>query len=258
MEDSHISRTSGDENLNQNIFNHSDAANRTDNRYMNEFSLVVNWITVAIGFPLTLAALWAVLIMMKNDHGAPVYIFNLLLSDVIQYCSRITMKTQNNSVFASFALSFGLAASIGFMMCVSLERYLVVAKPLWYRFRRNIQTSVLVCVAVWIFSLSFTLSIYLSLKYQMRKIIQAACLLLPLLLFIFCLVGTIKALSEARSVSAEEKQIGLFLSPLADSALYIFLRKTEFNQLGASLCCCVTSKNQEISSTDDINMSAFH
>ncbi|XP_014822892.1 PREDICTED: ovarian cancer G-protein coupled receptor 1-like [Poecilia mexicana] len=298
MEDSHISRTSGDENLNQNIFNHSDASNRTDNRYMNEFSLVVNWITVAIGFPLTLAALWAVLIMVKNDHGAPVYIFNLLLSDVIQYCSRITMKTQNNSVFASFALSFGLAASIGFMMCVSLERYLVVAKPLWYRFRRNIQTSVLVCVAVWIFSLSFTLSIYLFLKYQMRVIIQAAGLLLPLLLFIFCLVGTIKALSEARSVSAEEKrlivsilvvvlliyvllflpfimyfllvkpwenvafftvgEIGLFLSPLADSALYIFLRKTEFNQLGASLCCCVTSQNQEISSTDDINMSAFH
>ncbi|XP_032408743.1 ovarian cancer G-protein coupled receptor 1-like [Xiphophorus hellerii] len=302
MGDSLISRTSWKENLNQYIFNFIDASNRTNDSFYEENKVYLqiliwgNLITLCFGFPLTLVAMYAVLSKVKKDQGAPVYIFNLLISDVIQYCSRIPMIVYGPNVFSDFALDIGIGASIGFMMCISLERYLVIAKPLWYRFRRNFKTSVLVCVAVWIFSLLTNISMYLLLEFHIVRFFQAASHLLPLLLFIFCLVGTIKALTKARSVSADEKRrivsilvvvlltyillfipymmyfllekpwenfakftsvtIGIYLSPLADSAMCVFLRKSAVDRLLTSLCCCVTSKNQEISSTDNDNVSS--
>ncbi|XP_032408597.1 ovarian cancer G-protein coupled receptor 1-like [Xiphophorus hellerii] len=302
MGDSLISRTSWKENLNLYIFHFSDASNNTNKSFYEDnkvYFQILFWgdlITLCVGFPLTLVAMYAVLSKVKKDQGAPVYIFNLLISDLIQYCSRIPMIVYGPNVFPLFALDIGIGASIGFMMCISLERYLVIAKPLWYRFRRNFKTSVLVCVAVWIIFFLNNLSMYLLLEFHIVRFFQAASLLFPLLLLIFCLVGTIKALTKARSVSADEKRrivsilvlvlltyilifipnmmffllekplenfanytgviIGIFLSPLADSAMCVFLRKSAVDRLLTSLCCCVTSKNQEISSNDNDNVSS--
>ncbi|XP_032408740.1 G-protein coupled receptor 4-like [Xiphophorus hellerii] len=305
MENIVVSNTSGNQSVNQSISNHSEAFNN-NNGYDDEFTKlvyqyvdVVDWITICVGLPLTLVTMFAVLSMVKKDHVAPVYILNLLISDLIQLCSRIPlMLHEGPNVSFLFAFRFGLITSVGFMMCVSLERYLMVAKPLWYRLRKNIKTSVLVCVAVWILSVIFILSVYLPLELKTSGTILGVFLLLPLPLFIFCLVGTIKALSETRSVAADEKHrifsvlvvvlltyILLFLpvvlclvleevkknvifeavatvcqclNPLADSALYIFLRKSEVDKILASLCSCKMSENQKISSIDDDNMSALH
>uniref|UniRef100_A0A3P9MW39 G-protein coupled receptor 4-like n=1 Tax=Poecilia reticulata TaxID=8081 RepID=A0A3P9MW39_POERE len=260
--------------------------NQTDFRDMVAHIIMwVNWITLGIGLPLVL--------IVMIDQGAPVYVINLLISDFIQLCSRSLINIHPSEFVALFITYYGLFVSVGFMMCVSFERYLVVAKPLWYRFRRNIKIYVVVCIVVWILPLLFQLFAFLTLADEMA-IIFIVVLLLPFPLFIFFLVGTIKALSGALSVPADEKRriaaiqvvvlinytllylpfiillLSLFhviddqfrfnvsavsvvcmcLSPLADTTLYLFIRKSIMDKFLASLCSCKISNNQEMSSTD--------
>ncbi|KAM4600247.1 uncharacterized protein V3H82_012407 [Fundulus diaphanus] len=231
---------------------------------------------------------------VKKDQGAPVYVINLLFSDLIQFCGRII------HLFLSpigYVITFvGLTASIGFMVCISLERYLVISKPLWYRFRRNIKTYVVVCVLVWTLPLIISLILIMITGLSMFFTILGCLLLLPFPFFIFCLVGTIKALSGALSVPAEEKRriiaiqvvvlliysllflplitlcllkeyssildnlvfVCIYLSPLADTTLYLLSRKSFLDKFLASLCSCKASDNQEMSSKDTESTTAPH
>ncbi|XP_035987333.1 G-protein coupled receptor 4-like [Fundulus heteroclitus] len=243
----------------------------------------LDWITIGIGLPLTLIVIVAVFLQVKKNQGCPIFVINLLFSDLIQFCGKITMNKDYYTGYVIFCI--GLFASLGFMVCISLERYLVIAKPLWYRFRRNIKTSVVVCVVVWVLSVLFLLT--------PGSPIMLACLhVLPIPVFIFCLVGTIKALSGAVSVPPDEKRriaaiqvavlliyillflpiivvlllemtsfevytyiyaicyVCLSLSPLADTILYLLSRKSFLDKFLASLCSCKTSDSQEMSTRD--------
>ncbi|XP_044070064.1 G-protein coupled receptor 4-like isoform X1 [Siniperca chuatsi] len=254
---------------------------------------VVTYIIICIGLPVTLVAIYALYSLVRSDHVVPIYVINLLVSDIIQFCCMIVQVVQLqdlkiSEIFISFYLS-GLIASVGFMVCVALERYLVIACPLWYRFRRSIKTSVVVCVVVWVLPLVFLLTFLLRVEPKVPVTIFIVLLLLPFPLFIFFLGGTLKALSASISVSAEEKRrivgtlvlvlltytllflptiIGylskgardnvtfrnLFvmfdrLSPFADLVLYVFMRKGTIDQLLASVCCCRMDSNDVSIST---------
>ncbi|XP_078016967.1 uncharacterized protein LOC117248126 [Epinephelus lanceolatus] len=180
-------------------------------------------------------------------------------------------------MISHYTYIYCLVASIGFMVCIALERYLVIACPLWYRFRQTIKISVLVCVVVWAFPAVIFCRLIAA---RNPATISGILLLLPLPLFIFFLGGTLKALSASISVHSDEKRriVGmlvlvlliytlLFLptiilslargnsgidryklnnlsltfvqfSPLADLFLYIFMRKGTIDKLLASVCCC--------------------
>ncbi|XP_022603900.1 G-protein coupled receptor 4-like [Seriola dumerili] len=222
---------------------------------------------------------------VRNDHVAPIYIINLLISDLIQLCCMIVEVVRLEIWRISFNVIFYIAlmASVGFMVCVAMERYLVIAWPLWYRFRRTIKNSVVVCVVVWSLSLFFFVFVHFLQYSQVTHTIFAVFLLLPFPLFIFFLRGTVKALSAAISVPADEKRrivavlilvlliytvlflptiilllvkeikyndalrcvsfILLKLSPLADVFLYVFSRKGAVDKLLASLCRCRMDSN---------------
>ncbi|MEQ2176462.1 hypothetical protein GOODEAATRI_028194 [Goodea atripinnis] len=274
------------ESFNESHHNYSDNSGlKSDDQFLDW----MNWITISIGLPLTLIVIVAVFSQMKRDQGAPVYVINLLFTDLIQLCSRILMNSLNDDI-SVIIWDSSILASVGFMVCISFERYLVIAMPLWYRFRRNIKTSVVVCVVVWILPLLFFLFAFRGPDNEMVLNILGGFLLLPFPLFIFFLVGTFKTLSGALSVPADEKRrivaiqvvvlliyallylpiitklllvnqlanegLGLvtsfciFLSPLADTTLYLLIRKSILDKFLVSLCSCKICNNQEMSSRD--------
>ncbi|XP_039639705.1 G-protein coupled receptor 4-like [Perca fluviatilis] len=252
---------------------------------------VVTCIIICIGLPLTLVAIYALYSLVRKDHVAPIYVINLLISDLIQFCCMIgwVAKSEDSNTYniGRFIYFSSLMASVGFMVCIALERYLVIACPLWYRFRRTIKSSVVVCVLVWVFTHLFFFTSFLW-HVPAFYITWFIFSLLPLPLLIFFLVGTLKALSASISVPADEKRrivamlvlvlliytllflpriirhlktnlndmtLGILsdvfikLSPLADLVLYIFMRKGAIDKLLASVCCCRMDSNDVSSST---------
>ncbi|XP_030297055.1 G-protein coupled receptor 4-like [Sparus aurata] len=250
---------------------------------------VVACIIISIGLCLTPVAIYAVCSLVRKNHVAPIYVINLLISDLIQFCCLIVVVAEEEKSM-TYEIGFylydvGLMASVGFMVCVALERYLVIARPLWYSFKRAIKTPAVVCVVVWVLPVFISSTFWIN--ENVYDIICATYLLLPLPLLIFFLGGSSRALSASR-VSSDEKrrivgilvlvlliytllfmptviwQLGvsndssadlsfLFvqLSPLADLFLYVFMRKGTIDKLLASVCCCRMDSN--VSSRMDSN-----
>ncbi|XP_026209469.1 G-protein coupled receptor 4-like [Anabas testudineus] len=256
--------------------------------------VVVTCVIIAVSLPVTMVAIYAVYSLVQKDNVAPVYVINLLISDLIQLCSMVvavaTSSTSKTFEIFFYIYHFGVTTSVCFMVCIALERYLVIGCPLWYRFRRTIKISLGVCVVVWAFALTYILLVYFCYTscFLDAEIIFDVFFLVPLPLLIFFLGGTIKALSTASRMPTDEKRrivalivlvlliyTLLFLpaiiwsladkatvksllselsytfiqfSPLADSFLYVFLRKGAADRLLVSMCCCrIDSKDVSIS-----------
>ncbi|XP_054880705.1 mas-related G-protein coupled receptor member B1-like [Poeciliopsis prolifica] len=123
-----------------------------------KFLHVLNRITIGIGFVLILIVMIAVFLQVRKGQDAPVYVINLLVSDIFQLCCRIPLDfTRLNDVDSTYIIiiDLGVIVSVGFMVCISFERYLVIAKPLWYRFSRKNKRYVVVCIVVWILPILF-------------------------------------------------------------------------------------------------------
>ncbi|KAI3362834.1 hypothetical protein L3Q82_001876 [Scortum barcoo] len=125
---------------------------------------VLIWTNLCIGLPLTLVAIYALYSLVQKDHVTPIYVINLLISDLIQLCCMIIQVIQPTDWTPCetyyYIYFFGLLSSVG------LERYLVVAWPLWYHFRRTIKSSVVVCVVVWALPLVCVLPVYFLVDFQ--------------------------------------------------------------------------------------------
>uniref|UniRef100_A0A3Q4AXU2 G-protein coupled receptors family 1 profile domain-containing protein n=1 Tax=Mola mola TaxID=94237 RepID=A0A3Q4AXU2_MOLML len=152
------------------------------------------------------ATILTVFLQVRNDQVVPVYVVNLLISDVIQLCCMAVWMTKHREPFeygiVNFMYSFGLFSSVCFMVCIAFQRYLVIACPLWYRFRRNLKTSLVVCVLVWALNFVFGFTFH----YFNSRII-AFFFFFPLPLFIFFLGGTLKSLSASLVPSDEKRRI---------------------------------------------------
>ncbi|XP_067466926.1 ovarian cancer G-protein coupled receptor 1-like [Thunnus thynnus] len=267
-------------NNNSNVTSQNNGHNYTDYDYSIE-TYVMTCVIISIGLPLTLAAIYSLYSQVQNNSVAPIFIINLLISDIIQFCYMIVLVAKPDwKIYEIFCYIYyySVLASVGFMVCVALERYLGIAWPLWYHVRRTIKISLVVCVVVWTLPFVYVLPLYFSVKFEISETIFAVFLLVPFPLLIFFLGGIFKSLFAAISVSSDEKRriVGILVlvlliytlvflptiiwylvedasdnhtfnnltfillrfSPLADLILYVFMRKGAIDKLLASLCCC--------------------
>ncbi|XP_034538055.1 proteinase-activated receptor 1-like [Notolabrus celidotus] len=167
---------------------------------------VVTCIVISIGLPLMIVTIYALLYLVRKGQVAPIYVINLLISDIIQLCCMIVLVSNHGTPMAEAVYSCGLMTSVCFMVCISLERYLVIVHPLWYRFKRTIKISVAVCAVVWAFPAVCFLIVFPRVPDKVPLIVLSIFHIIPFPLFIFFLVRSLRTLSSSVSVHSDEKR----------------------------------------------------
>ncbi|XP_062408729.1 psychosine receptor-like [Sardina pilchardus] len=264
--------------------------------YQHIFGITVDWIIFFVGLPAIIAAIYALRHLVRADHVTPVFVINLLISDLIQIAitavfilSRFFDRRLPVFVIlrciSRLIVRLGISASLSFMVCISVERYLIVAHPIWHRNRRSVKSSMVIACGAWAacglyalldFTLvhNFNVSLkiltvillmpalplmmfcpltYRALRHcraihqdERRKIIGTLALVLAIYMFIFLpfcirnlhcfLVAIIHHSTCQDDVSFVVTSALLYLGPLADPFLYIFMTQDVRNTLVASLC----------------------
>ena len=226
---------------------------------------MMDWVVFSFGIPATFLAIYLLYFLICANHIAPIFVINLLISDLLQMCVVPLVHRGCCHIVVGVMYFIGLTASVGFMVCIALERYLLIAFPLWYRFGCKVKYSIMLSSIVWLFSFVYVGIIYsMLLPGEAMLILTSVLILIPLPLLIFFLVGTLRALSDSISVPLLEKiriigilalVLGIYcvlflprviyfllvamhipvktpllgflvlLNPLVDPLLYVFMRK---------------------------------
>ncbi len=183
--------------------------------YTNTIGIVVDWVIFLVGLPEVCLACYALLYLLKKDRAAPVFAINLLLSDLIQIgitivfiLSRFFDATFDPFVrarcIARLFVRLGLTSSLGFMLLISAERYLMVGCPVWYHTKNSAKLPILISGCMWTLSLAYSTLDYVFLIHTRFSVLlfSIICLLpAPFLLGLF--TATWKALHKSVAMRHE-------------------------------------------------------
>ncbi|KAK6467639.1 G-protein coupled receptor 4-like, partial [Huso huso] len=108
------------------------------------FLPVLYGLVFCIGLPTNCLALYGLYRLVRTDNALPVYVINLLLSDLLQistlplwidYYSHGHVWRFGNTLCEITGVIFWICQSVSifFMLCVALERYIAVSHPLCFR-----------------------------------------------------------------------------------------------------------------------------
>ncbi|MBN3273376.1 GPR4 protein, partial [Polyodon spathula] len=199
------------------------------------FLSVLYGFVFCIGLPTNCLALYGLYRLVKTDNALPVYVINLLLSDLLQismlplwidYYSHGHVwrfgVTSCNLVGSVFYIS--LYVSIFFMCCIALERYLAIVHPFFFQSIRGLRFACLFSLAVWVL-VTIPPSVALTLLFKengsshclesypsnasfitYRLITLVFSFFLPLAFLVFVHVKTQRTLSAVLLVPEEEKK----------------------------------------------------
>jgi len=260
---------------------------------VSKIEAVVIWIIFSIEFLVTSLAIYGLCFLTRPSSTVPIFVINLFICDVIEICVRPIMNFCSFNVIIvliHYIYSMSVIANVGFMVCISLERYIMIKYPVWYRLHHTCKNSLLICLIVWAVSCGFiVIDVIIAFKDHVEYafILNVFLFLLPYPLVVFSFVGSWRALSHSVAVSPDEQKrilrilalvlfnytvlflpsivqsiilslsfehglydnlftvsgILIYLNPLADSLLYVFIRK-DANSMLRCLCCEKLCENQ--------------
>ncbi|XP_034722440.1 mas-related G-protein coupled receptor member A7-like [Etheostoma cragini] len=171
---------------------------------------VATCIIICFSLPLIFIAIYSLYSVVRSDHIAPIYVINLLTSDLIQLCCMICEVARPKSrmifIINKCIYNYSLMTSVVFMVCIALERYLLIVFPLWYHCRRTIRSTVGICAVAWVLPSLYLFTLFFGGNFNVPQIIAFVFLLLPLPLLMFFCCATLKALSASVSILPDEKQ----------------------------------------------------
>ncbi|XP_039999656.1 lysophosphatidic acid receptor 6 [Xiphias gladius] len=269
--------------------------------YTNTIGIVVDWVIFLVGLPEVCLACYALLHILKKDKAAPIFALNLLLSDLIQIGITIIFIISRffDGTFQPFVrarciarmfVRLGLTSSLGFMLLISAERYLMVACPFWYRTNNTSKFAFLISLCMWTLSLAYCILDYVFLVHTTFSVLLFSIIcLLPALFVVLFFTATWKSLNKSTAMRHETKNkskvlgiLGLvlgtyivlfvpfsfrniyyslkgdnaadtedsvrdlsevvtsalvYLSPLIDSLIYVFIRRDIRDTVEAFPCC---------------------
>ncbi len=260
--------------------------------------MMVIWIIFSIEFVVMCLVLYGLCCLLRSNHAVPLFVINLFVCDFIQICVKPVMHLctlnvpKNVLLFVFYVYFLSIIVNIGFMVCISVERYIMIKYPVWYRLHHSCRNLVLICLLVWATLCGFmVIDVIIAFKVdvELAFLLNAIFFLLPYPLVVFCFVGSWKALSHSVAVTPDERKrilmilalvlfnytvlflpsivqniifaisfkhgissydslhsvsgIMMYLNPLADSLLYVFIKKDAHSML-RFLCCKKLHGNQ--------------
>ncbi|XP_066578286.1 ovarian cancer G-protein coupled receptor 1-like [Amia ocellicauda] len=186
------------------------------------FTVVLHYVLLVVGLPSNCLAIYGLCRLVKIDYVMPVFAINLLIADLIQvtmtpiligkYTSKPVCSWDAVHLVDGAIFNVCVCASIGFLVCIALERYVIVAHPLWYRSRRSLRHTRLVSLATWVVSILIVCikSSLENLKPAAGQVFHVVYLLtlfpVPLVLLVFAYVATWRALLRLSVLPAAEKK----------------------------------------------------
>lgn len=125
------------------------------------FLPVLYGIFFVIGTPLNLLALFGLYKLIQSENVLPVYVINLLISDLIQlltlplwmdyYANGHNWRFGPRSCqFMGLFFYISIYAGIFFMCIIALERHLAIARPLSFKHLRNLRFARWIAISIWV------------------------------------------------------------------------------------------------------------
>lgn len=166
----------------------------------------------SVELPLICLAVHAVYVLVKSGQAAPVFVINLLISDMVQIVGSLCIDTSlvlqwpllHPGLYMFF---WAFLANLYFMTCISVERYVLIAHSVWHRSHNSVKCLVYVSLAGWFASLILLLfrwnfnNVFLLLLYIVTTVAY--------IIIVMCFARAYRILSRSRAVTSLKKQLVL-------------------------------------------------